>query len=215
MTTHSAIHLHGFFRSSASWRVRIALALKGLSYSQHTYKLRAQEQRSASYLAMNPQGLVPTLEMDGAVLTQSLAIIEYLDETHPAPPLIGITALERARVRAFALAIACDIHPVQNLKILARLQAMGHSEDEAHGWARDFTALGLDACDKLLAQSQGPYCFGARPSLADICLIPQLANARRFGVDLKWQRLLDVEAHCLAQPAFRETAPDRQPDFVA
>jgi maleylpyruvate isomerase len=207
-------HLHGFFRSSASWRVRIALALKGIDYSHSFYRLRAGEQRSAAYLALNPQGLVPALEIDGLVLTQSLAIIDYLDERHPEPPLGGASPAERARIRAFTLAIACEIHPVQNLKILQRIEALTGSESAAQDWARDVNHEGLIACAALLPAGGMPFCFGDRPTLADICLIPQMANARRFGAPIDSARLLEIERNCLALPAFADTAPARQPDFV-
>jgi maleylpyruvate isomerase len=181
-----------------------------------SHHLRRGEQRAADYLTLNPQGLVPALELDdgATVLTQSLAICEWLDETHPAPPLLPGDAQERARVRAFALAIACDIHPVQNLKVLARLRTLGVAEDAIIGWAREVIAEGLAACQALLPQGQpGPFLFGPAPTLAELCLVPQLANARRFGVDLvSLPRLLAAEAACQPLPAFVAAAPDRQPD---
>ena len=206
--------LHGYFRSSASWRVRIALGLKGLSAQTVSHHLRKGEQRASDFLGLNPQGLVPALVLDnGAVLTQSLAMIEYLDETHPEPALLPKDALRRAKVRAFAEAIACDLHPVQNLKVLQALRAGGFSEDAVNAWARQVNAEGLDACEKLLADEQGPFCFGATPTLADICLVPQLGNARRFGADVSgWTKLLRAEAACRELPAFQAAAPDRQPD---
>jgi maleylpyruvate isomerase len=207
------MRLHGFFRSTASYRVRIALNLKGIAAEQAFLQLRAGEQRSPGFLALNPQGLVPALELDdGAVLTQSLAICEYLDEIHPQPSLLPVEPLARARVRAFALAIACDIHPVQNLKILERLRTLGLDDDQVTGWARSVIEEGLDACDRLIAGERGRYCFGDGVTLADICLVPQLVNARRFGADLRWPRLLEIEAACLALPAFADAAPERQPD---
>jgi len=157
---------------------------------------------------------VPALETDdGAVLTQSLAICEWLDETYPDPPLLPDGALERARVRAFALTIACDVHPVQNLKVLHRLRAMPLSEIETIDWARWVIGDGLAACEALLAGSPGPFCFGQAATLADVCLVPQLFNARRFGCELHGlPRLLAAEAACKGQPAFAEAAPDRQAD---
>lgn len=211
-STSSAIRLHGYFRSTASWRVRIALNLKGLQFDQQSWHLRRGEQRSEHYLAINPQGLVPALEIDGQVLTQSLAICEYLDEKVPNPPLLGDTALERARVRAFAQAIACDIHPVQNLKVLGRLAALGLDETAVTGWARDVISEGLEASARLLPENAGMCCFGDRPTLADICLIPQLANARRFGVELRWPQLERIEKYCLTLPAFAHALPSLQPD---
>ena len=206
--------LHGYFRSSASWRVRIALGLKGLSAQTVSHHLRKGEQRASDFLGLNPQGLVPALVLDnGAVLTQSLAMIEDLDETHPEPAVLPKDALRRAKVRAFAEAIACDLHPVQNLKVLQALRAGGFSEDAVNAWARQVNAEGLDACEKLLADEQGPFCFGATPTLADICLVPQLGNARRFGADVSgWTKLLRAEAACRELPAFQAAAPDRQPD---
>jgi maleylpyruvate isomerase len=208
------LKLHGYFRSSAAYRVRIALNLKGLSAEQLPHHLRKGEQSAPGYLALNPQGLVPTLEDDsGAVLTQSLAIVEWLDETHPAPPLLPMDALERAKARAFALAIACDIHPVQNLKVLARLRQLGLAEEQVTEWAAWANREGLAACEKLIANEPGPFCFGEVPTIADLCLVPQLANARRFGVDVSiFPRLLAAEAAARAMPAFADAAPDKQPD---
>ena len=206
--------LHGYFRSSAAYRVRIALNLKGLSTEHLPHHLRKGEQCAPAYLAINPQGLVPTLEGDdGAALTQSLAIIEWLDETHPNPPLLPKDPLRRAKVRAFALAIACDIHPVQNLKVLARLRQLGVAEEKVMEWAAWVNREGLSACEALIKSEQGPFCFGAAPTVADLCLVPQLANARRFGVDVAaFPRLLEAEAATKAIKAFADAAPDKQPD---
>jgi maleylpyruvate isomerase len=206
--------LHGYFRSSASYRVRIALNLKGLSAEHLTHHLRKGEQRAPNYLAINPQGLVPTLEDDGGtILTQSLAIIEWLDDIHPEPPLLPKDPLRRAHVRAFAQVVACDTHPVQNLKVLARLRELGVSEDQVKGWAAWANREGLSACEELIAGEAGPFCFGAAPTLADLCLVPQLANARRFGVDLAaYPRLLRAEEAAKNLKAFADAAPERQPD---
>jgi maleylpyruvate isomerase len=208
------MRLHGYFRSTASWRVRIALNLKGLRVDHLAHHLRRGEQRAGSYLALNPQGLVPTLETDGGVaMTQSLAICEWLDETYPSPSLLPGDALDRARIRGFAMAIACDVHPVQNLRVLARLRSVGVAEDEVTDWARWVIGDGLAACQRLLPSSAAAFCFGASPTLADLCLVPQLYNARRFGVDLApFARLLAAEAACEALPAFAVAAPDRQYD---
>jgi maleylpyruvate isomerase len=207
------VKLHGYFRSSASYRVRIALNLKGVSAEHLAHHLRKGEQRDPAYLALNPQGLVPTFEDDGAVLTQSLAIIEWLDETHPEPPLLPKPPLRRAKVRAFALALACDVHPVQNLKVLARLRQLGLAEAEVTEWAAWANREGLAACETLIAGEPGPFCFGVAPTIADLCLVPQLANARRFGVDLQaFPRLLQAEAAARAMPAFADAAPERQSD---
>jgi maleylpyruvate isomerase len=206
--------LHGYFRSSAAYRVRIALNLKGLSTEHLPHHLRKGEQCAPTYLAINPQGLVPTLEGDdGAALTQSLAIIEWLDETHPTTPLLPKDPLRRARARAFALAIACDIHPVQNLKVLARLRQLGLPEEKVTEWAAWTNREGLSACESLIRDEQGPFCFGASPTVADLCLVPQLANARRFGVDVAaFPRLLEAEAAATKMKAFADAAPDRQAD---
>ena len=205
--------LHGYFRSSASYRVRIALNLKNLSTEHLPHHLRKGEQQAPAYLALNPQGLVPTLEKSGAVLTQSLAIIEWLDETHPNPPLLPKDPLRRARVRAFALAIACDIHPVQNLKVLARLRQLGLPEEQVTEWAAWVNREGLAACEALIRGEKGPFCFGDKPTIADLCLVPQLANARRFGVDVAaFPRLLEAEAAAKEMKAFADAAPDRQSD---
>ena len=206
--------LHGYFRSSAAYRVRIALNLKGLSADHLPHHLRKGEQRDPAYLAINPQGLVPTLQDDrGVILTQSLAIIEWLDETHPEPPLLPTDPLRRAKIRAFAMVVACDTHPVQNLKVLARLRELGLADEQVTAWAAWANREGLTACETLIANEPGPFCFGAAPTLADLCLVPQLANARRFGVDLAaFPRLLKAETAAKNLKAFADAAPDRQPD---
>jgi maleylacetoacetate isomerase len=206
--------LHTYFRSSASYRVRIALNLKGLRAEHLPHHLRKGEQCAPAYVAINPQGLVPTLENDtGAILTQSLAIIEWLDETHPSPPLLPKDPLRRAKVRAFSQVLACDTHPVQNLKVLARLRELGLPEEQVTGWAGWANREGLSACEKLIAGEPGPFCFGDAPTMADLCLVPQLANARRFGVDVSaFPRLLQAEAAAKAMKAFADAAPDKQPD---
>ncbi len=149
---------------------------------------------------------------DGTILTQSLAICEYLDETHPEPPLLPADPVTRARVRAFAQVIACDIHPVQNLRVLKALAARGQTPDQTQSWAHDVIDSGFDALDALIADRHQVFAFGDAPTLADIFLLPQMANARRFGVALRWPRLLEIEAACAALPAFVEAHPDRQPD---
>jgi maleylpyruvate isomerase len=157
---------------------------------------------------------VPALENDaGAVITQSLAIIEWLDETYPAPPLLPKDPLRRAKARAFAMALACDTHPVQNLKVLARLRQLGLPEEKVTEWAAWANREGLSACETLIADERGPFCFGATPTIADLCLVPQLANARRFGVDVSaYPRLLKAEAAAREMKAFANAAPDKQPD---
>lgn len=207
------MRLHGYFRSAAAYRVRIALGLKGMMAEPTPRHLRRGEQRSPDYLALNPQGLVPTLQLDdGAALTQSLAIIEYLDEMHPEPPLLPSDPRARARVRAFAQVLACDTHPLQNLKVLNRVRAIG-GEEAAGAWAAEVNRDGLAACEALIAEVPGPFCFGSKPTLADICLVPQFGNARRFDVDVSgFHRLLEAEAASKALPAFAAAAPERQAD---
>ena len=208
--------LYSFFRSSAAYRVRIALHLKGLSCEMigvHLQKDGGHNKRP-EFRAVNPQMRVPVLVApNGELLIQSPAIIEYLEETHPEPPLLPKDPLRRAKIRAFAMALACDTHPVQNLKVLARLRELGLPEEEVTGWAAWANREGLAACERLIAGEPGPFCFGAAPTMADLCLVPQLANARRFGVDLNaFPRLLKAEAAAKDNKAFADAAPDRQPD---
>jgi len=209
--------LYDYFRSSAAYRVRIALNLKGLAPERAPVHLRRGAQRDDDYLALNPQGLVPTLVADnGDVMTQSLAIIEWLDETSPEPPLLPADAAGRARVRSLALAIACDIHPLNNLRVLNYLTGtLGATEAQKNGWCRYWCDVGLEAIETQLAREQatGTFCHGGAPTLADICLVPQLANARRVDLDLApYPTLLRIEAACAALPAFANAAPLRQPD---
>jgi maleylpyruvate isomerase len=199
--------LHGYWRSSAAYRVRIALGLKGLSYDQVSHDLRTGEQRAADYLAKNPQGFVPALEVDGEVYGQSFAIIELLDELHPEPPLLPATPRDRARARAMAAVIACDIHPLNNLRVLKALREIG--ADEA-AWIARWIGEGFAALEPQIA---GPYAFGDVPGLVDCFLVPQVYNAERFGVDLSpYPRLLAAATHARAHPAFQAAHPDRQPD---
>lgn len=209
--------LNTFFRSSAAWRVRIAFQLKGLSYSAVYRNFREQAQRAPDHLALNPQGLVPTLVADGVSFGQSLAIIEYLDETHADPPLLPADPVARAQVRAMAQIVACDIHPIGNLRVLQYLRTeFGQSEDSVNAWYRHWVKQGFDALEALAsAQGDGRHCHGERVSIADICLVPQMYNARRFGADLDpYPTLRAIDAHLAALPAFAETAPERQPDAV-
>jgi maleylacetoacetate isomerase len=211
--------LHGYFRSSAAYRVRIALNLKGLAYENAFVHLRRAEQHAASYVAVNPQALIPTLEDGPFVLTQSLAIIEYLDETHPEPPLLPATPAERARVRALALAIACDIHPIDNTRVLAYLERELKLDEAARvAWYNHWIALGFDAVEKMLTGSDatGRFCHGDTPGLADLCLVPQALNARRHALDLSpYPTINRIYDACLALPAFDAAQPSRQPDAEA
>lgn len=212
--------LHGYFRSSAAWRVRIALGLKGISYVQVSRHLRRGEQTAPDFLAMNPQGLVPALEVAGAhgehrVLAQSLAILEWIEETQPGPKLLPDDAWGRARVRALGQIIACEVHPIQNLRVLQYLKReMGQEQAAIDAWARHWIALGLSAFEARLGEAaSGRFCQGDAPGLADCCLVPQLGNARRFGSDLAaYPRILRIEAECMRLAAFAETAPEKQPD---
>jgi len=210
--------LYDYYRSSAAYRVRIALNLKGVAPDERTFvHLRMGNQRAQDYLSLNPQGLVPALQLDEAhVLTQSLAICEYLDETHPSPPLLPADALGRARVRAVALAIACEIHPLNNLRVLNYLlHTLGVSAEQKDGWYRYWVDVGLEALETQLARepATGRFCHGDTPTLADICLVPQIANARRFDIDMSpYPTLTRIEAALNELPAFAAAAPARQPD---
>jgi maleylpyruvate isomerase len=210
------VRLHGYFRSSSAFRVRIALNLKGIGYEQVPYHLQRGEQRSPAMLALNPQGMVPALEIDGNVLTQSMGIVEYLDETRPSPPLLPGDAAGRARVRALAQVIGCDIHPIDNLRVLTYLrQKLGQPEPEVAAWFNHWVAAGFDALETMLSVSAGTgtYCHGETPGLADICLVPQVANSGRFGLDLTpWPTIHRIYAACVALPAFERALPGNQPD---
>ncbi len=210
--------LHTYYRSSASYRVRIVLNLKGLAHDQAYVHLSKDGggQFAPGFDALNPQHLLPVLEVDGLVLPQSLAIIEYLDETRPAVPLLPADAKGRARVRALSQAIAADIHPINNLRVLKYLSAeLGVSADGKNAWYRHWVALGLDALERQLANSPdtGAFCHGDTPGMADCCLVPQLYNARRFECDLEpYPTLLAIEARCAELAAFRDARPEVQPD---
>ncbi len=211
------MRLSTYFRSSAAWRVRIALALKRIDFSPDYVHLLKDggEQNLPAYRARNPTGLVPTLETDDRVpLGQSLAIMEWLEETHPRPALLPSDPIGRARVRAFALTIACDIHPLNNLRVLRYLKSpLGHDQAARDAWYAHWIAEGLTALEAMLRGQAGPFCFGVEPGLADICLVPQMANARRLQCPLDaYPALLRAEAAALALPAFRDTAPENQPD---
>ncbi|MDT3318202.1 maleylacetoacetate isomerase [Shewanella sp. SP1S2-4] len=214
--------LYGYWRSSAAYRVRIALNLKGISAEQLSVHLVRDggEQHKAAYTALNPLELVPTLtlddELDMDALSQSLAIIEYLDEIHPQTPLLPASALERAHVRAMALTVACEIHPLNNLRVLQYLtQTLGVDEAAKNTWYHHWVASGFAALETLLVRHSGRYCFGDTVTLADLCLVPQVYNAQRFNVDLTpYPNIMRVWAECNQLEAFADAAPERQADAV-
>jgi maleylacetoacetate isomerase len=209
--------LDSFFRSSAAWRVRIALALKGIDTELRFRNFRTADQRSTAYRAINPQGLVPAFTVDGRVFIQSLAIIEYLDETHPMPPLLPPDAAGRADVRAMAQIVACDIHPINNLRVLDYLRGALALDDDAVGrWYGNWIVEGFAALETLAsAKGDGTHCYGDHITLADICLVPQIYNARRFHVDIDaFPTLAAIDATLRDMPAFAQTKPENQPDHV-
>lgn len=213
----SALTLHTYWRSSAAWRVRIALHLKGLAFDSVPVHLvnDGGEQRTANFAARNPQRLVPTLQHGKAILTQSLAIIEYLDEVWPDVPLLPADLLARARARALAQLVACDVHPLGNLRVLQYLEhTLQIPADARTRWIARWVGDGLAAFEALLDQrSASNFCMGNAPSLADCALVPQLYNARRFGVDLTpYPVIRRIEAACAELPAFAAAAPERQAD---
>ncbi|MDN2670963.1 maleylacetoacetate isomerase [Janthinobacterium sp. SUN026] len=212
--------LYTYFRSSAAYRVRIALNLKGIAYDSIPVHLLQDggQQLLPAYRAVNPSALVPALDDDGAILTQSLAMLEYLEETRPGVPLLPADPLERARVRALALAIACDAHPLTNLRVLKYLKGtLGLSDEVKQEWYRHWMAEGLAAVEALLAQGDpagtGLFCHGDSPTMADCCLVPQVFNALRFAIDLApYPRVVRIHAHCAGLPAFIAAHPSQQPD---
>ncbi|WP_439635231.1 maleylacetoacetate isomerase [Oceanicaulis sp.] len=207
--------LHGYFRSGTSYRTRLALNWKGVEYQYVGVNLVDGEQHSDAYKAKNPQGLVPALEVDGQVLTQSVAILEWIEETFPERPLLPTDPIERARVRAFAAAIGCDIHPLQNLRILKKARELSGDDAEAGpAWARHWISLGFEALEKL-ADGRNGFIFGDGPTLAEVYLLPQMFNARRFGVDLTpYPRLVAADEAARALPEFERAAPENQPDAI-
>lgn len=213
----SEIVLHNYFRSSTSYRVRIALEMKGLDYAYVAHHLRHGGHREPPYLAVNPQGLVPALVWtDGSVLLQSLAIIEFLDEVAPAPPLLPANPLGRARVRMLAQMIACDVHPLNNLRVLTSLRTLfGASDEDIGNWFRHWVNETFQPFEKLLVESHetGRFCHGDTPGLADICLAAQVANNVRFNVDMEPYPVISrIAANCMELPAFIRAAPKNQPD---
>jgi len=208
------VKLYSFFRSSAAYRTRIALNLKGIAYETVSVHLTkgGGRQFAPEYRVINPQARVPALVVDGGVLTQSLAIIEYLDETHPEPPLLPSDPIARAHVRAIAQAIACDIHPLNNTSPLFYLKnTLKHDQETINAWYAHWVTVGFAAIEALLRP--GPYAYGAQVGLADVCLVPQVANARRFNVPLdQFPKIVAVDAACLKLPAFDKARPENQPD---
>ncbi len=214
----AVITLYNYFRSSAAFRVRLALNYKALAYDPVAVSLVAGAHKEPQYAALNPQGLVPALVIDDKVLTQSMAIIEYLDETHPQPALLPADALGRHRVRALSQAIACDLHPINNLRILKYLkQPLGHSQEEIDTWYRHWCDVGLAGFEALLADGgAGTYCHGDQVSMADICLVPQVFNAVRFQVEMsKYPLAHGIFERLMKLPAFDAAQPSRQPDAPA
>lgn len=207
--------LHSAWRASAPYRVRIALNLKGLDYDYAPVDLAGGQQHSAAYRALNPQGLTPALEADGHVLTQSLAILEWLEETHPEPALLPKAPLERAAVRTMMGVIACDIHPVNNLRILQALSKAGLDETVRTTWAQRWINDGFAVLEPMIARHGQGFAFGATPTLADCCLIPQVYSSARFKVDLApYPHIAAVGARAAQHPAFQAAEPHRQPDAV-
>jgi maleylpyruvate isomerase len=213
------MQLYSFFFSSTSYRVRIALALKGIEYQYHGVNLRAGEQRSAAYLEVNPSGSVPLLVTDdGQSISQSLAIIDYLDAVYPDSPLIPRDPLARARVMEVANLIGCDIHPLNNVRVLGYLQkTLSVTDAQKSTWYKHWVEQGMVALEALLQRhGHGSYCFGDSPTLADCCLVPQVANALRMGCDLdRFELTMAIHRHCLAHPAFIKADPGKQPDYIA
>jgi maleylpyruvate isomerase len=212
----SDIVLHNYYRSSTSYRVRIALEMKGLTYDYVPHHLRHGEHLEPAYLAVNPQGLVPALIWKGMLLTQSLAIIEFLNETQPEPPLLPKDTLGRARVRMLAQMIACDIHPVNNLRVLTSLRTVfGAGDEDVVNWFRHWVNEGFQPLEKILAASAetGEFCHGGTPGLADICLVAQVTNNARFGVDMTpYPTIARINAACMTLAAFQKAAPQNQVD---
>jgi maleylpyruvate isomerase len=206
---------YGYSVSSASYRVRIALSLKGIEVTHVTKQLRRGEHRLKDFLHVNPQGFVPALQLDdGQVLTQSLAIVEYLDEVYPQPPLLPASCADRARVRSMAQLIACDIHPLNNMRVLQYLEGpLAQTPSTRDAWYRHWIEVGFAALEEMLGRdaSRGRFCYGESPTIADVCLVPQVFNARRFSVDLSpYPRIVAIDAACRELAAFAGAAPEKQ-----
>jgi maleylpyruvate isomerase len=210
------LKLYSFFRSSASWRVRICLYLKGIHYEVIPMNLRDTARDLPQYRALNPQGFVPTLVTDQGAMSQSLPIVEYLETMYPEPPLLPRDPVARAKVQAMAALIACDIHPLNNLRVLNYLRkTLGHDEAQITAWYQHWVHEGLQALEPMVAANGGLYCFGDRVSLADICLVPQFYNARRFAVDVtRYPVLLAIDSRLQSLPAFANSAPEKQIDAI-
>jgi maleylpyruvate isomerase len=214
---NSGPKLYAYYRSSAAYRARIAVNLKGVEYETVAIDLLGSEpdQRKPEYLAINPQGLVPALVVDGTTIAQSLAIIEYLDEMYPQPPLLPRSPLERARVRAMSLAIACDIHPLNNLRVLNYLRSpLGHDQEALDKWYQHWIASGFTALEQEVSRGTGDghHMFGSTVTIADVCIVPQMFNARRFNCDVTpYPTLRRICAHLETIPAFVKAAPPAQP----
>ena len=206
--------LHGYWRSTASYRVRICLALKGVDFDHATHDLRRGEQRGEAFLSQAPQGLVPALVVDDATLIQSLAILEWLEERYPTPPLLPVSPLDRAVVRGMADLVACDVHPLNNLRVLQALRTdLGASEDQVMAWIARWIGDGFATLERLVERHGGRFSFGDEPTFADCALIPQIYSARRFGVDLaNFPRLVAIDERAAVIQAFIAAHPDRQPD---
>jgi len=208
--------LYGFFRSGTSHRLRIALNFKGLQYEYIPVDLRRDQHLADHYAAINPQQLVPALDVGGSILTQTPAIIEWLEEAYPAPPLLPSDPLARAQVRALAAVVGCDIHPINNKRVLDALRHRFQADQAAvEAWCRTWIDAGFDAYEKLIlsAGQTGPFSFGSTPTIADVYLVPQLESARRFNIDIsRWARLSAIEAACMNLEAFKRAAPSVQPD---
>jgi maleylpyruvate isomerase len=210
----SGLVLHGYWRSGTSYRTRIALNIKGLDYRQEPVDLREGVQKSERYRALNPQGLVPALETHDGVLTQSSAIIEWLDERYPEPPLLPSTPVERAVVRAMALTIACDIHPLNNLRVLKYLRGeFGAEQETTDRWAETWIEQGFDALEAMIGLHGGRFAYGDTLTTVDCHLVPQVYSAQRFNVDCaRWPRLLAAAENAMAEAPVAAAHPDRQPD---